>query len=237
MIKSVFFDLDGTLLPMDMEEFIKSYFTHMMKKMVKHGYEAETLPECIWAGTEAMVKNDGSKTNEEVFWERFSKVCGRDCKKDEPVWEDFYRNEFLKTKEACGVNPLAKKTVELCKELGLDTVLATNPLFPRIATKNRITFTGMTLDDFSYTSVYENSHYAKPNPAYYTEILEKLGKKPEECLMVGNDVKEDMVASTVNMKVFLVTDCLLNPEGEDISKYPNGTFEDLMQYIRELAGK
>ena len=49
--------------------------------------------------------------------------------------------------------------------------------------------------------------------------------------MVGNDVSEDMVASKVGMKVFLLTDNLVNKTNEDISVFPQGSFEDLLKYI------
>ena len=57
---------------------------------------------------------------------------------------------------------------------------------------------------------------------------------PENCLMVGNDVQEDMVAQTVGMQVFLLTPCMINRAGEDISRFPHGNFQDLMTFIREL---
>ena len=56
----------------------------------------------------------------------------------------------------------------------------------------------------------ERMHFCKPNPAYYQEILELLGAKAEECLMIGNDVEEDMVAATLGIKTRLVTDLLIS---------------------------
>ena len=68
MIRAVLFDLDGTLLPMNMEEFTKGYFKLLAKKAAPFGYDAEKLVASIWKGTGAMVKNDGSCSNEEAFW-------------------------------------------------------------------------------------------------------------------------------------------------------------------------
>ncbi|MBR1566518.1 MAG: HAD hydrolase-like protein, partial [Oscillospiraceae bacterium] len=81
----------------------------------------------------------------------------------------------------------------------------------------------------------ENSSTCKPNPAYYREILQKRGLRPEECLMVGNDVDEDMVAETLGMKVFLLTDCLINKNGGDLSCWAHGGFDDLRSYLMENA--
>ncbi|MGN0675436.1 MAG: HAD family hydrolase, partial [Oscillospiraceae bacterium] len=74
--------------------------------------------------------------------------------------------------------------------------------------------------------------YCKPNPEYYREIIRRLGATPEQCLMVGNDVTEDMEAARkAGLSVFLLTDCLINKERRDISVYPRGSFEQLMEFI------
>ena len=110
-------------------------------------------------------------------------------------------------------------------------MLATNPIFPAIATKSRISWAGLQLEDFEYYTTYENSSYCKPNPKYYIDILEKLNCKPDECLMVGNDVEEDMIAQSIGMKVFLLTDCLINKNDKDITQFQHGGFNELYQYI------
>ena len=71
MLKAVLFDLDGTLLPMDVEEFQKSYFSSLAKFLAPYGYEPEKLVKSIWTGTKAMMKNDGTKSNEKAFWTVF----------------------------------------------------------------------------------------------------------------------------------------------------------------------
>ena len=90
---------------------------------------------------------------------------------------------------------------------------------------------GLAVEDFEWITTYENSRYCKPNPAYYKDILEKIGCDPAECAMVGNDVGEDMIAATLGMDVFLLTDCLINKAGEDISRYPNGGFAQLRAFL------
>ena len=57
---------------------------------------------------------------------------------------------------------------------------------------------------------------------------------PKECLMVGNDVAEDMIAEELGMKVFLLTDCMINKQNCDISQYPHGSFDDLISFIKTL---
>lgn len=232
--KVILFDLDGTLLPMDQEEFVKAYMGTLGKKLVPHGYNPDLLKKAMWGGIEAMRNNDGSCTNEEAFWKVFTSVFGEQSEENMQVFEEYYHNEFQQVKNVCGFNPQATETVRALKAKGYRVVLATNPLFPSIATESRMRWAGLLPEDFELYTTYENSTYCKPNLDYYVEILGKLGVSAEECLMVGNDVSEDMVTESLGMKVFLLTADLINTEEKDISVYPQGDLDDLMKYIEEL---
>ena len=234
MITTVLFDLDGTLLPMDQDEFVKYYFGLLAKKVAPLGYDPTTLPGNIWSGTAAMVKNDGSCTNEAAFWKRFAAIYGEDVRKDEPVFRHFYENEFNGARAACGFNPKSAETVAAIKARGLRVALATNPIFPAVATESRIRWAGLQPCDFELYTTYENSCHCKPNPAYFQDVAAALRVLPTECLMVGNDATEDLAAEALGMKVFLLTDCLINKDGRDITPYPQGSFDDLLRYIDSL---
>lgn len=233
-ITTVLFDLDGTLLPMDQDIFIKKYFGLLAQKLAPFGYDPEKLIQAVWAGTKAMVMNDGKVTNKEAFWITCDAALGCEASKDADIHMEFYRNEFNQVREVCGFEPMAAQIVHSLKDRGYRVVLATNPLFPAIATQNRIRWAGLQRSDFEYVTTYENSHYCKPNPDYYREILEQLHLQPEECLMVGNDVGEDMITKQLGMKVFLLTDCLINKQNADISQYPNGGFPKLADFLNTL---
>ena len=233
-IKMVMFDLDGTLLPMDMEEFTSGYFKMLAAKAAPRGYEMKSLVKAIWHGVAAMVKNDGHCRNEDAFWEDFVSIYGEQALKDKSIFDEFYANEFQGARQFCGYNPKAAETVRWIKGRGLRAALATNPLFPEVATRTRISWTGLEAEEFEFFTTYENIGWCKPNPDYYREVLRWAGLKGEECRMVGNDVGEDMIAARLDMKVFLLTDCLINKAGEDISVYPNGDFDALKTYVQEL---
>ncbi len=233
-IKVILFDLDGTLLPMDQDTFVKTYFGLLAQKLVPYGYEPNGLMKAIWSGVSAMVKNDGSTSNEEAFWKDFTGIYGEGAREHLPVFEEFYASDFQQVQSVCGFNAESDKTVKTLKAMGFRLALATNPLFPSIATESRIRWAGLEKDDFELRTTYENSCHCKPNPAYYEDILKELQIRPEECLMVGNDVSEDMIAATLGMKVFLLTDDLINKDGADISRYPHGNFSDLLDYVNSL---
>lgn len=235
MLRAILFDLDGTLLPMDQDAFVKIYFGRLAQKLAPLGYDPQALIKAIWQGTEAMIRNDGRQTNEERFWQTFCSLFGEKARQDEPVFDAFYRVEFQQAAASCGCAPDAAQVISLCKEMGLRRVLATNPIFPAVATLSRIRWAGLEKEDFELITTYENAHFCKPNPTYYQEILKKQNLDPAECMMVGNDVGEDMIAETLGMRVFLLTDCLINKTGEEISRYPHGSFKELKAFIRKEA--
>lgn len=234
-IRAVLFDLDGTLLPMDQEKFVMQYLGLLAKRLAPRGYDAEKLMKVMWTGVAAMVKNDGSCTNEEAFWRVFTEAFGEKALEDKLFIDEFYRNEFNEVSKICGFAKEAKEIVELVKAKGKLPVLATNPLFPHIATENRMRWAGLEPEMFAAYTTYEDCHYCKPNPKYYMELLEKLGLKPEECIMVGNDFDEDIVPTEkLGMQGFLLTDCLINKHGQDITAYPRGDFEAFRKWYQAM---
>lgn len=235
-LKAVLFDLDGTLLSMDQDHFIETYLDAIARHLAAYGYDPARFAKALWKGTGAMIKNDGSRKNEEVFWDTFRALFPeRDIASDLPRFEEFYETKFDSVGPVVAtLDPRSKQTVDFVRSRGLRTALATAPLFPSIATEKRIAWAGLSTDDFELFTTYENSSYAKPSLEYYKFVCGQMGLSPEECLMVGNDVSDDMVAEKLGMKVFLLTDHLVNREGADISVYPNGSFEALCEYIDSL---
>ena len=234
MIKTILFDLDGTLLPMEQENFIKAYFGTLAKRLMPLGFEPEKLYSGIWAGVKAAIMNTSDKTNEEVWWETFIGCFGKIAEDAKDVLDDYYANDFKYVQSSCGYTPKAKETIDALKAKGYRLILANNPVFPATATRQRIGWAGLEPSDFELVTSYENCRRCKPNVEYYSDILAEIGAKAEECMMVGNDVTEDMVAETLGMKVFLLTDYLLNKKELDISAYRKGSFEELMAYVAEL---
>jgi len=228
---TVLFDLDGTLLPMDQDVFVEDYFGRIAAKLAPQGYDPKKLVETIWRGTGVMVKNNGSRTNEEAFWELAVSVYGDRILRDKHFFDEFYEEEFDKIRSVCGYHPAAAQIVHGLKERKYRVVLATNPIFPACATQWRIQWAGLKPEDFLLYTTYEHSRYCKPNLDYYRDILTQMNVRAEECLMVGNDVQEDMVAAQLGMHVFLLTDCLINKSNEDITQYPHGGFDELKQFL------
>ena len=116
-IKAVLFDLDGTLLPMDQDEFTKGYFGLLVRKMAPFGYDPERLIDGIWSGTAAMVKNDCERTNEEAFWRRFAEIFGDGVYEHKSIFEEFYAVDFKGAQRFCGFNPDAAEVVRRSRRI------------------------------------------------------------------------------------------------------------------------
>ena len=115
----------------------------------------------------------------------FAGEMGQEALKLRPVFDRFYAEEFDRVKDSVGENPLAAGAVRGLREKGYSVILATNPLFPAVAVKTRLSWIGLAPEDFLEITSYEEYSFCKPNPAYFGQILERTGKRPEKCLMVG----------------------------------------------------
>ncbi|WP_148410888.1 HAD family hydrolase [Murimonas intestini] len=234
MIRAVLFDLDGTLLPMDQEEFIQAYMGEIAGRFGSEELKKEDLIRALWKGTGAMVKNDGTSSNEEVFWKVFAGLLGEGILRRRSEFDDFYTREFKNVGRIASPNDLAGRCVERLKEKGYRLIAATNPLFPRTATLERMSWAGIDPASFELITTYENSAYCKPNLEYYRNILDRQGLLAEECLMVGNDVAEDMCTSKLGMDTFLLTEHLIPAEGVDTKEMRQGGFKELYNYIEDM---
>lgn len=231
--RHIFFDLDGTLLPMRQEAFVAHYMPLLAGAFERRrsGIDKRALIATVWDGYRAMVGNDGSKTNREAFWESMEGRLPLPRQEAEAAALDFYSGDFNRAKAATQPTPLAQLAVRRAKENGMAVYLATNPVFPRCATENRIRWAGLDAADFEIITTYEDCRFCKPNPSYFSDLLNRFSLDPEECLMVGNDVEEDLAAGQVGISTFLVTDTMENFKHLPIRSDYQGSLQELADFI------
>lgn len=237
-IDTILFDLDGTLLPMEQEAFIKTYMKAACKKLAEFGYKPEDVVDGLWKGTYAMIANDGKASNHDVFWKVFADRLGPGVMDAYDALCRFYDNEFdgvkvvVDPKFAAGEYPV-RALIDSLKAKGYRLILATNPVFPANAVKTRLNWIGLAPEDFSCITTYENSRFCKPNVRYFEDIIFKAGGDPDHCLMVGNSVSEDLAAGGYGMDCYLITDFIENPKNLDYSGHKNGSFADFVKFADE----
>ena len=234
--KAILFDLDGTLLDSSMESFLPIYLRGLTAR-VAHLYEPKAfVTRLLWA-TEQIAANDGPATNQDVFMGAFFPFEGRDRDELMPIFDAFYAEDFPKLQEITRRKPEARGVVELAFALGYDVAIATNPLFPETAVRQRMQWAGV--DDFPYkwVTTYENSRYAKPNLRYFDDICARLGHAPEACLVVG-DEHMDMVARRIGCDTFLVEGPTTALKTDTPQPTYRGTLSDLPALLKaSVAGE
>ena len=226
-----FFDLDGTLLPMNQRRFVEFYMPLLAARFEHRGIPPEQLAGAVWKGVEAMAFNDGSCVNEEVFWDCFERQLSIRREEVEEEVLDFYANEFNQAIQSTEPTPVADQIIKFLKQKGKKVYLATNPIFPRCATMNRIRWAGLDAQDFEEITTYVTYRYSKPNPEYFREILKRYDLRAVDCMMIGNDGRDDLAASSLGMKTYLVTACL---EHGDAPAKPDHQGKDLGELYEDL---
>ncbi|MBR2861185.1 MAG: HAD family hydrolase [Clostridia bacterium] len=234
-ITTVMFDLDGTLLPMNQDYFIETYFETVVNFVsTERRYDKKELYFAMWAGIKEIMNNNfGARPNDQVFWEQMANRLGERILSDKDCFEKYYATKYQELQRICGFNQHASRTVKMVRQAGANCVLATNPFFPQTAIDARLSWAGVELDDFIHVTTYDKSSFCKPDPDYYREILSVIGAKPEECIMVGNDASDDLAAEQAGIKTFILTDCLINTGKVDLTCVPCGSFIQLQQFLAE----
>ena len=128
MFKMILFDLDGTLLPMDQDVFASEYMKGLAAAAAPYGYEPKEFIKSVAAGTVSMVRNDGARTNEAVFWDVLRGVYGEKINTHLHIFDEFYRTDFQKISKVCGYSPLAADVIRQARDSGFRVALATNLL-------------------------------------------------------------------------------------------------------------
>lgn len=233
MIKTIMFDLDGTILPMDLDEFIKLYFCEIQKKFDQISNNGDLVLKGVVAGTQAMMKQHLEKTNEVVFWETFEALTNIKKVDIEEDFEEFYNNEFTSLKKICDKNENMIKAVKVLKMKGYQLLLTTNPMFPEMAVKERLRWSGVEENSFDYITSYEYCHATKPRVEYYEEVIKTMDLAIHECMMVGNDTQDDGVIETLGIPLYLIEDYLITHNDEVNSKWI-GKSNEFLKFCEKL---
>jgi FMN phosphatase YigB (HAD superfamily) len=124
--------------------------------------------------------------------------------------------------------------VQAVRRRGWGCALATLPAFPAVATHQRIQWAGLEPEDFDTVSTYENSRATKPHGEYYQEILDRMGWDAARCLMVGNDVGDDMApALALGMKAWFLDEYPENRSGAQPCYTGRGGYDALLAFFEE----
>lgn len=234
-LQAILFDLDNTLLENPIDRFIPTYIGALSEYVSGH-VDREAFVKELMRATEAMVTDtDPRRTNKEAFDAVFFPAIGHTPEELGPLLDEFYAQWFSELRAITSPKPAARPLMEWVFDQGIQVVIATNPLFPRVAVEERLAWADVPVGDFDYDLVtsYEHMHAAKPNGAYYLEIARRLGRKPGECLMVGDEWERDIYpAVNVGMMAYWIAETAHAPPSADSGLVGQGSLSDFHAWIK-----
>ncbi len=241
--RAICFDLDGTLLPMDIDEFMSAYFKRIAAFMAAQGVDAQAFMQALKAGTQEMAKHADERTNEQAFWDTFFPVyetaVGEPLTKAEraeirALSVRFYEEDFPHIGDGFNPNPASAQVIDTLAAKGYPLVLATMPMFPRAAVEHRLAWAGVDPKKFARITSYENANSVKPRQTYFSEVLAAIGVPGKDVLMVGNNTMEDMAVLDLGVDGYLITDWLLDPVSFDLATIKHGTMDQFVAWADAL---
>lgn len=211
MLKAVLFDLDGTLLDIKLDSFLNNYFAligPVVAGILGHEPDDSTGLRAVIAATGIMSGSHPGETNRDAFNAQFEHLTGvrLDTASNHAILERFYSESFPALQGLMGPRPGAVEVVEMALALGLKVAIATNPIFPLSAIRERMRWAGLEHAAVDVVTAYEGMQATKPHGAYYLQTADMLGVDPRACIMVGDDRTLDMSAADVGMRTFYVGD-------------------------------
>ena len=206
MITTLLFDLDDTLLGNDMGTFLPAYFERLAGYFGGAAGGERLVPEMLTA-TRAMIGNtDPERRLIDVFDDCFSEGTGWARADYKLRLDQFYAGAYRELHSLTTPRPEARQVVDWAFTRGYQVAIATSPLFPLSAIHERLRWAGLDHLPFALVTSVDTSHFAKPRPEYYAEVLARLGRRPDQAVMIGNDWDNDIVpAAALGMKTYWVT--------------------------------
>lgn len=238
MIRWLLWDLDGTLVHWKSRWLIPRVVgLHFHFLAARHGF-FRTLWH-VGAAYRVMLQSRGPQLLNQVYLAELSRRLGLPSADLEAEELRFVREGLGELEGWIAPVPGARELFGELVEAGrYRMVAATNPTMPQLFNRLRLGWAGYDPDAFELITGTETCTCLKGGPQYFRELLTRLGARPEECLMVGNDGRKDLVASEVGIPVFL---CRVGFERnlEGLERWPpaaQGSLADLRSFLSVAEG-
>jgi HAD superfamily hydrolase (TIGR01662 family) len=168
--------------------------------------ESDKFVKTLLASTRVMMHNqDPTVTNEQAFETDFFPRLGLAVSELRSTIAAFYEEDFAALEQYTAQRPQARPLIQFLLDQGYDVVIATNPMFPGRAIEHRLEWAGVLDFPLKLVTTLENSHFCKPDPKYYGEVLDKVECRPHEAIMVGDDFGNDIEpASRVGLHTYWI---------------------------------
>ena len=226
-LTTLLFDLDGTLVTLERRGLELRFMLRAFRRFWP-AIPPWRFRRAFWQAAERLQVHGSDKTNYQVFLETLGAHSRVDLAVVDQIVREFLVEDFPHLSDRFVPIPGARETLQLARRLGYKVVLATNPVWPLDAVRTRLRAGGLGDFTFDFISHSEVMTRCKPDTRYYHELLERLGTRGEECLMIGNDARKDLPASEAGIRTFLIGAHAPDPRMDAC-----GTMEDLRARITQ----
>ena len=232
MSLTLLFDLDDTLLDTNLEAFVPAYFQALARHMASR-VSPDVMVRALVQGLSLMNESkDPTRTLQEIFDADFYPQLGVPKEELIDILEEFYEDVFPTLREYTRQRQAAAALIEWALACGFRVAIATDPFFPRKATYHRLRWAGLDPEQLELISTFEHFHFSKTHPAYYAEMLGRLGWPDGPVLMVGNDLQRDLLpAHRLGLKTFLVDGESASSPGFEAGR---GKLDDLRPWLKSV---
>jgi len=236
MFDAILFDLDGTLINNNMRTFVDEYFSTLGPRIEQYCPDGDYVSAVLEANKPMFRSKKSRAALQTLFLREFKNITGLDEKKVKKIFYDYYENEY---KNINVVKPVkyALECLHAAAKITDNIVVATVPIFPVVAIRQRLIWGNITNYNFKLITGCDVMHSSKPYPEYYLEITKKLKCDPEKCLMIGNDHIDDLSAKAVGMQTFLVKKHQVN-RGRGVYKADHsGNMKALIRFLKKAKAR
>lgn len=237
MTLTLLVDLDDTLIGNEMSTFLPAYLNALGEYLSSYA-EPQRLVSTLLYATQQMIQNPRpDRSLIETFDAYFYSSLGIPRDEMQDSFDKFYAEIFPHLQSHTVFRPQAVDFVEQALKLGYEIVIATNPLFPRTAILQRLAWAGISIEKYplSLITSAEDFHFSKPNPAYFAEILARLGWPDRPAVVVGDDIHNDITpARQLGIPAFWITkDGSQSPDGP-FGPSSTGVLENVLPWLQAM---
>lgn len=236
-VEAVFFDLDGTLIDIDIELFVAGYLNRLTEQMGAWADPARATRVLHQAVAAMFANRDPGRTLEAILHQVLLAELSMSSLDYRESLARFCRDGLDSLRPLVKGHPLSSRLLKVSRDRGWKIALATNPIFPRAVVDARLSWGDLASDEFHHVCSYETEHFCKPDPLFFEELLDRMQVPAEACLMIGNDVLHDLSASRVGIRTCLLTPWCIKRPGASFRPDWQGRHEELLALLAPETGE
>jgi FMN phosphatase YigB (HAD superfamily) len=202
-VKHLLVDLDGTLVGNHGFHLSIDFLRKSVTDLRKYGGIRKALRVLMAIQKEFKEPSTLEHTNDHRVVELFSKQMNLSIEEARGVLREGVLTIFPGLKRHFFPIEGAKEFLDWAKGR-YPLTLATNPVWPPEVVEMRVRWAGVDPAIFGSVTHIRTMHSCKPSAEYFQEILDQQGLKAQDCLLIGDDVKMDLPATRVGIRVFIV---------------------------------